>query len=76
MCCGYGLDGKGTKGYDCIVIPGASKVNAPGTPVANNICGQALATIAGGTVIATTICSKYLYLLSKYLRQLFVYQKL
>ena len=28
MCCGYGVDGKATKGFDCLIIPGASRKTA------------------------------------------------
>ncbi|TRY80320.1 hypothetical protein TCAL_11745, partial [Tigriopus californicus] len=29
MCCGYGMDGQGVKGYDCVMIPGAEKMTDP-----------------------------------------------
>ena len=31
MCCGYGVDGKATKGFDCLIIPGASRKTAKST---------------------------------------------
>jgi hypothetical protein len=60
MCCGYKQTGKGTSGFDCLMIPGASKAASnPGTLVPQTVCGrsQGLVTSAAGTT-ATTICCK------------------
>jgi hypothetical protein len=59
-CCGYGSVGVDTKGFDCVIIPGAVKSLTPFTGVANQFCGgKGFVTIAGGSVIAATVCSKY-----------------
>ena len=62
MCCGYGLDGMGTAvGYDCVVIPGASKATLPvNVPVANAYCGKnaGLVSAKGDATKNKTICSK------------------
>ena len=62
MCCGYGLDGMGTAvGYDCVVIPGASKATLPiHVPVANAYCGKSagLVSAKGAAAKNKTICSK------------------
>ena len=62
MCCGYGTDGKGTKqGYDCVVIPGASKATVPvNVPVPYTICGKSagLVTATGTKAKAKTVCSR------------------
>ena len=43
MCCGYGVDGRGMDGYDCLQIPGAALPDS--TPVKNNErCGGQLST--------------------------------
>ena len=61
LCCGYGTDGmKTTAGYDCIMIPGASK--ATGTMVPPAQCGgfQGLVTAkASKQTSSKTVCSKY-----------------
>ena len=31
MCCGYGTDGKAVAGFDCVIIPGASRKTARST---------------------------------------------
>merc|ERR1719510_2940883 len=64
-CCSYKTDGMGTKGYDCIIIPGAVKTDL--TPIgvkdkalnANMFCGQSkgLGTEKDKDT-AATICSK------------------
>ncbi len=61
-CCGYGTKGVATKGYDCVIIPGAAKVT--GALLKNQaICGKAgLVTMSG--VLAgggTTLCSKAIF---------------
>lgn len=56
-CCGYGSKGTDTKGYDCLVIPGAAKT--AGALIKNNaFCGQfGLVTTKSGTT-RKTICSE------------------
>jgi len=58
-CCGYGKDGMGTNGYDCVIIPGASKGTANKMDVqASEFCGRQLATAAlGEAKPAATVCS-------------------
>jgi hypothetical protein len=47
-----------TKGFDCLIIPGASTVNK-GVVKANQFCGNALVTIgSAGFVAGKSICSK------------------
>ena len=62
MCCGYGTDGKGSKvGYDCVIIPGASKVTAsPMVAVPNAICGKNIGLVTGvaANKINKTVCSE------------------
>ena len=65
-CCGYGSTGKKTtKGYDCVVLPGASAGAIAQTRlVSSRACGNAFGSkstkvptaAAGG---AWTVCSKY-----------------
>ena len=59
ICCGYGSLGVMTSGYDCVMIPGATKA-ADKAPVPNSICGQGkgLVTVVAGMTTAT-VCSKY-----------------
>lgn len=60
-CCGYGPDGMGTVGYDCVIIPGASKNTAMAKSVSggSEFCGRQLATAALGMAKpAATICCK------------------
>ena len=69
QCCGYSQNGakvaersKGTNGYDCVMIPGASKQADKGALISgavNGFCGGELASIAAGSVIAATICCKF-----------------
>merc|ERR1712110_211325 len=64
-CCSYKTDGMGTKGYDCLLIPGALKTDLTPIGVAANafgatmFCGQSkgLGTVKSGTA-SKTICSK------------------
>ena len=56
-CCGYGSDGRQMKGYDCVIIPTATKKNTldsliPGN--ADEFCGRALASATSGP--SATIC--------------------
>ena len=65
-CCGYGTDAGDTAvGFDCVLIPGASKL-ATAAGLAQTLksgggfgfCGGELGTIADGAA-AATICCKY-----------------
>ncbi len=58
VCCGYGAAGLATSGYDCVMIPGASKASNY-NPVPNSICGNGnglVTTVIGNT--SATVCSK------------------
>ncbi len=58
VCCGYGVAGVGTTGYDCVIVPGAVKSASPYTGVANQFCGGGgFAVINAGTAFVT-VCSK------------------
>jgi hypothetical protein len=51
-------------GYDCVMIPGASKFTAPvQRPVGQSICGNGagLVTATGGVDNTKTVCSKFNY---------------
>lgn len=54
-CCGYGIDGMKTNGYDCVIIPGA--VNLMNVPVSPQICGQTLGTM-DNMAAAATVCTR------------------
>ena len=60
LCCGYGADGMDNEvGYDCVIIPGASKAALPvNTPVPSAICGNGVGLVTKTDNIAKTICSK------------------
>ena len=61
MCCGYGSLGLTTKGYDCVVIPGAAKATSPYAGVPNQFCGGGgFNTIAAGSTTYVTVCSKFI----------------
>ena len=54
------MDGAGTKGYDCVIIPMASKKATLGAVVpsaGDEFCGQKFNTATSATTGAT-ICSK------------------
>ena len=63
-CCGYGTDAADTtRGFDCVLIPGASKfaTNAGEAQTLANggaygFCGGELGTIAGNAAAATICC--------------------
>jgi hypothetical protein len=58
-CCGYGLNGDGTNGYDCLVIPGAQQSTAPFVPVPSQICGgKSVGLVTMPCSTGKTICSK------------------
>jgi len=55
-CCGYGADGMGTMGYDCVDIPGAVTGTKMTKGAGERFCGRNLVTAAGA--VTKTICSK------------------
>lgn len=61
-CCAYGNDGAGTNGFDCVIVPGASKGtnNADMLP-GDEFCGRmGFATdIKNNNAAFGTVCSKY-----------------
>ena len=60
-CCGYGSDGRGTRGYDCVIIPIASKKDTLSKVIPGNsdeFCGRALVTVTNGAP-ATVCCKKF-----------------
>ena len=62
MCCGYGSKATAAiVGYDCVIIPGASKVTAsPMVAVPNAICGKSIGLVTGtkANKINKTVCSE------------------
>ena len=51
-------------GYDCVMIPGASKVTGGVfTPAPNSICGNGAGLVKVAAGVSTTLCSKYFLLL-------------
>jgi hypothetical protein len=63
ICCGYGAGGVDLNGYDCVMIPGASKVtNAIYTPAPNSICGNKKGLVKVVSGASTTLCSKFFQL--------------
>lgn len=55
-CCGYGLDGLQTFGFDCLVVPGAAKMATPFTQIGNGFCGKLLVDGTSATMSAT-VCT-------------------
>ena len=70
-CCGYGNAASDTtKGFDCVLIPGATKFATTGGAVqtiaggaGNGFCGGELGTIQSSIAAATVCCNKPLILL-------------
>ena len=60
-CCGYGVTGLETKGYDCVMIPGATMAANPNlrVQVPSSICGNGAGLVSATGTISKTICSKY-----------------
>ncbi|TRY67506.1 hypothetical protein TCAL_11774 [Tigriopus californicus] len=56
MCCGYGEDGAGMSGFDCLVIPGAQNVMKTGIDAGSQFCGLFLGEMSP-TTTHKTICS-------------------
>jgi hypothetical protein len=56
------MDGIKTKGFDCVIIPGAAKMTSPNTLIVNQaFCGGAGLGYADASAIATggkTVCCK------------------
>ncbi|XP_059097431.1 uncharacterized protein LOC131891786 [Tigriopus californicus] len=58
MCCGYGMDGQGVKGYDCVMIPGAEKMTDPRDILqANSFCGRSKGLVTMEGTVPATVCS-------------------
>ena len=59
MCCQYGTDGAkiATVGFDCLIIPGASKP-ADNAAIPPKLCGTAFGLVSAAGVIQVTICCK------------------
>ena len=61
-CCGYNTNGQGTGGYDCVVIPSATKTATTQVAVVGGsaFCGrsQGLVTSAGARTTPRTVCCK------------------
>ena len=57
VCCGYGMDGMKTSGYDCVTIPGAAKTTADMKGVVERICGRKFVTV-NEDMVSKTVCSK------------------
>ena len=61
-CCGYGagLTGKTATGFDCAIIPGASKFTSMASVltmgIAYGFCGGEFGTSSGATAAATVCC--------------------
>ena len=61
MCCGYGTTGAATMGYDCVIIPQASKMTG-GDLLASEFCGRALVTSMLGALAGPgSVCCKLSY---------------
>ena len=60
QCCGYGTDGLGTNGYDCVVIPGALKSSEGAIQGRDKLCGRSKGLVTADTedAAAATICSR------------------
>ena len=59
-CCGYGTGGTSTKGYDCVIIPGALIPNGAVEVMGPSmICGRSVGLVTAATITApATICSE------------------
>ena len=57
MCCGYGTDGVGTSGFDCVQIPGAVKMAANTVLSFNALCGRSAGLVTAKGTNAMTVCS-------------------
>ena len=69
MCCGYGSDGaKSSKGYDCVIIPMATKqgtisaeigASMGNTMAGDEFCGSFFGSKTTAAITPSSICSKY-----------------
>ena len=57
FCCGYGALGMANMGYDCVMIPGATKYTGK-TQKPVSICGNGVGLVTATSMIARTVCSK------------------
>ena len=57
-CCGYGADGMGTKGYDCVIIDGAVKNTNDMKGLGERFYGRQLVS-NDMDMASKTICSKF-----------------
>ena len=59
MCCGYGPDGMGVSGFDCVNIPGALSVMTTTKQGPSAFCGQLGLVSMGDLATPTTVCCEY-----------------
>ena len=60
QCCGYGTNGAGTGGFDCVMIPSASKQMTSNVILAANaICGRSMGLVSAGGGASATVCCAY-----------------
>ncbi len=75
ICCGYGTAGATSKGYDCVMIPGATSF-ANKNQKGNSICGQFFVTVASTAINKTICCKPFMVFLCKDIHFcIFLYQK-
>ena len=55
-CCGYGLSGTGSKGGDCLLIPGALSVKNTSKQGFSRLCGRSMG-LGSMSNAASTVCS-------------------
>ena len=59
VCCGYGMNGMvNTAGYDCIIIPGASK-KTDGANLPQSQCGQEMGLLTATANVGKSVCCKF-----------------
>ena len=57
-CCGYGNAGVGQNGYDCVMIPGATKFTGK-TQRPVSICGRSYGLVTVTGTAPRTVCSEW-----------------
>ena len=59
MCCNYGADGNKivTAGYDCLILPGATKAAGDGV-LPPKICGSQMGLVTAAGTTQKTVCCK------------------